>query len=145
MREKIHINHRNFVLLFALENLPKCIIRLSIIRQIRECSLIDVKDPNIPAILGETEALGILISGISRSITILTVLVAEHVVSNIVFTGLGNQVPFTDVVSFHGQTPTEAGNARNVVAGSARMRFKKVDLVRNSLGCCYQGGKEEEH
>jgi len=68
-----------------------------------------------------------------------------HVVSNIVFTGLGNQVPFADVVSFHGQMPTEAGNARNVLVGSARMRFKKVDLVRNSLGCCYQSGKEEEH
>ena len=75
---------------------------MSIIRQVRRYSISNVKDPSIPEVQVDWGALGKVVSNISHSSNILTILVAEHVVSNVAYTGLWNHGPVTDVVSFDG-------------------------------------------
>ena len=64
--------------------------------------VVALKLSDLPEVKVEWGALGKVVSNICHSLNILTILVAEHVVSNVAYTGLWNHGPVTDVVSFDG-------------------------------------------
>ena len=85
--------------------LPELNIGTCIVWSIGERSLVYVEDPNFLAITSKSEVFSICNSNISHSIAILTILLAQHVMTYIVFAGFRNQLPITQVVGFHGQAP----------------------------------------
>lgn len=127
--------------------LPECVIRTSVIWEVREGSLVDVKNPDILPVLAQRQVPGVVVGGGADELAVHPVLPAEHVVPHVVLALHWDDLPVLDVVHLDGEPPAEAVDARDLAAGRPKLRPERVYLVRDGSGgirCCQGEGEGED-